>query len=353
MRINLKSLTEEELKSEFSRIGLPQYRCSQLLHWLYEKRAAGVDDISEFSKKLRTELDKLAYISNLQLRERHLSSDGTEKFLFGLEDNLSIESVLIPINGRYTLCISSQVGCAVGCKFCLTGTGGLKRNLKAHEIVDQIIAASRLIDEKKVSNIVLMGMGEPLHNLNEVIEALHRMTALMNISPRRITVSTSGVVDRMQEFANRAPTVNLAGSLNATTDRVRNRIMPINKRFPIEKLLEACRRYPLPPRRRITFEYVIIKDVNDSYEDAKRLGILLRGIPCKINIIPLNAFEGCELQRPSDDVVSGFQNVLAGMGYTAMLRKSRGQDIHAACGQLRVRYERNSYPETGTAVAKR
>jgi 23S rRNA (adenine2503-C2)-methyltransferase len=334
-KINLKALTRDEAEGFMTGLGLPSYRTSQLLHWIYEKRAGSIEEITEFSKKLRAELNEQAYVSNLGLLDRQISSDGTEKFLFRLEDGLSVESVLIPAEDRITLCISSQVGCAIGCRFCLTGREGLKRNLASHEIVDQLILAGRLVSPQRIGNIVFMGMGEPLHNLKEVIEALWRMTDMMNISPRRITLSTSGVADRMLEFARKAPPVNLAISLNASIDDVRDAIMPINRRYPLRLLLDTCRKYPLQARRRITFEYILIQDVNDSKADARRLANILRGIPAKINIIPLNEFEGCELRRPSERTILDFQEVLHQAGLTAVLRKSRGHDILAACGQLR------------------
>jgi 23S rRNA (adenine2503-C2)-methyltransferase len=223
----------------------------------------------------------------------------------------------------------------MGCRFCLTGRGGLRRNLRAHEIADQVIAASRLVCPARITNVVLMGMGEPLHNFAETVEALKRMTALLGFSGRRITLSTVGLAPRILELPLRAPQVNLAVSLNATTDAQRESIMPVNRKYPIGVLMEACRRYPLPRRRRITFEYVLIEGVNDSPQDARRLVALIRGIPSKVNLIPLNEYEGCEFKRPPEGRVLAFQEVLLDAGITAMIRKSKGQDISAACGQLR------------------
>ena len=317
---------------------MPKYRADQLLHWIYERYACSLQEITEFSKALRSELAQTAYISNLGLADRQRSKDGTEKFLFSLEDGQTIESVLIPDKDRLTLCISSQAGCAMGCGFCLTGGMGLVRNLKAHEIVDQIISANRLIAPAKITNIVLMGMGEPLANFDEVVEALWRITGLMGISKRRITLSTSGLVPKMLEFPAKAPDVNLAISLNATTDEARSRIMPINKTYPIKELLDACRRYPLRPRRRITFEYVLIGGVNDTQADAKRLVKLLRGIPCKVNLIPCNPEEQSSMKRPSEESILAFQKVIADSNITVLVRESKGQDILAACGQPKARY---------------
>lgn len=332
-KVNLKALDVGELKNFMAGLGFPSYRAGQLLHWIYEKGAPAIDAITEFSKALRETLNDVAYISNLGLADRMTSSDGTEKFLFELEDGHHVESVLIPDEKRLTLCISSQVGCAMGCRFCLTGKGGLKRNLRAHEIVDQVISARRL-SPRRITNIVLMGMGEPLHNLDEVSEGLWRMTGLLKYSPRRITVSTVGLADGMLELPSRAPQVNLAVSLNATTDEQRDCIMPVNKRFPIKRLIEACRRYPLQKRRRITFEYVMMAGFNDSDDDARRLVNIARKVPSKINLIPVNEYEGSGFRRPSDERVLRFQQILLDAGVTALVRKSKGSDILAACGQL-------------------
>ncbi|GAB4389782.1 MAG: 23S rRNA (adenine(2503)-C(2))-methyltransferase RlmN [Thermodesulfovibrionales bacterium] len=332
-KVNLKELSRAEMERFASEMGLPAYRARQILHWIYGRRASSVDDITELSKPLRAALGQRAFIANLALADRLRDPDGTEKFLFELEDGNTIESVLIPDEDRLTLCVSTQAGCAMGCRFCLTGKGGLRRNLRAHEIADQAIAASRLSPER-ITNIVFMGMGEPLRNLEEVSEALWRLTGLMRYSPRRITVSTSGLPREMLELPRTAPPVNLAVSLNATTDAERDMIMPVNRRHPISELLEACRRYPLQRRRRITFEYVLLDGVNDSVADARRLAGLLRGIPSKVNLIPLNEFEGCGFKRPPDDRVLSFQEALVGAGLTALIRKSKGRGILAACGQL-------------------
>lgn len=348
-KINLKSLTEEELEVFIKESGLPVFRAKQILHWIYEKYAVSIHDITELSKDLRERLSEKAYISNLELLNRQLSKDGTEKFLFGLEDGETIESVLIPDEDRLTLCISSQVGCAMACRFCLTGKLGLKRNLEAYEIIDQIIAVNRAVKGdfaggtkfplRAITNIVLMGMGEPLANFDNVVDALWRITRLMRFSPRRITLSTSGIVPKILELPGKAPMINLAISLNATTDVVRDSIMPINKTYPIKQLLDTCRKFPLPARRRITFEYVILKGINDAPEDAKRLINLLKGIPSKVNLIPFNPYEYSEFKRPDDERVLEFQNILIKGNVTALVRKSKGQDILAACGQLKARYK--------------
>lgn len=338
-KTNLKALSKKGLESFIKELGLPAFRAKQLLHWIYEKQAQSIDEITEFSRDLRESLSREAYMSNLLLLKRQISEDGTGKFLFGLEDGESIESVLIPDRDRLTLCISSQVGCAVKCRFCLTGRLKLKRNLKAHEIVDQIISVSRFIGSGKITNIVFMGMGEPLANFDEVTESFRRMTELMNISKKRITLSTSGIATGILELGGiGVPRVNLAVSLNATTDEVRSRLMPINRKYPLKSLLDACRRFPLEQRRRITFEYVLLEGVNDTVDDAKRLVRMLRGIPSKVNLIPFNPYEGSEFRRPSDEVIGRFQTVLLEGNITALIRKSKGRDILAACGQLKAGY---------------
>ncbi len=341
-KVNLKALSPDDLQRFTEGAGLPRYRADQLLHWIYGRYASDVAEITEFSKNLRTSLDKIAYISGLKLLRRPISADGTEKFLFSLEDGNTLESVLIPDGDRLTLCISSQVGCAMGCRFCLTGRLGFIRNLKAYEITDQVLTVNRMIrPDRRVTNIVLMGMGEPLANLDEVVEALWRISLFVGISKRKITLSTSGLAPKIGQFAERAPEVNLAVSLNAASDEVRNGIMPVNRKYPLAALLAACRAFPLSPRRRITFEYVLIDGINDSAEDARRLVKLLRGIRCKVNLIPLNPHEGSDLKRPSDGRVAAFQDILVNSDMTALVRDSKGKDISAACGQLKAEYKPN------------
>lgn len=340
-KINLKSLSKDKMKEFVKTQGLPAYRAKQMLHWIYEKKAESIDRITELSKETREKLSGPAYISNLKLLSRQASKDGTEKFLFGLEDGESIESVLIPDKDRLTLCISSQAGCTMGCGFCLTGKIGFKRNLKAYEIVDQIIAVMKVKSEKEknITNIVFMGMGEPLLNFDEVVEALKRITEFMGISKRRITLSTCGIAPKIPELYKKAPHVNLAISLNAADNRTRDMLMPVNRKYPIEHLLSACRKIPLSPRTRITFEYVMLDGVNDKPSDAQTLVRILRGIPSKVNLIPFNPYEGSKFKRPSDEKVFAFQKILTKAGMNAFIRKSKGQDILAACGQLKAGYK--------------
>jgi 23S rRNA (adenine2503-C2)-methyltransferase len=338
-KVNLKALSRDDIFRFVEGVGLPSYRADQLLHWMYDRCACGFSEISEFSLGLRKTLDTLAFIGSLKLLKRLKSQDGTEKFLFSLNDGLAIESVLIWDRDRRTLCVSSQAGCAMGCRFCLTGTLGLARNLGSHEIVDQIISVNRLISPEKITNIVFMGMGEPLANFGEVVDALWRIVLLVGISRRKITLSTAGLAPKMLALGEKAPEINLAVSLNAATDNSRSKIMPVNKRYPLKVLLDACRRYPLKPRRRITFEYVLIQGINDSQDDARRLVVILKGLRCKINLIPLNPHPASDLKRPSDGDILGFQKILLQHDFTALIRESKGRDILAACGQLRAEYQ--------------
>ncbi|HEX9757810.1 MAG TPA: 23S rRNA (adenine(2503)-C(2))-methyltransferase RlmN [Nitrospiria bacterium] len=317
--------------------GWPRYRAEQIFEWIYRKGAKTFSDMTNLSKQDREHLEVQCEISRLKIIKHQISQDGTEKFLFILKDKNQIESVLIPDEDRLTLCISSQAGCGLDCQFCFTAVGGLKRNLKPHEIVDQVLIVKQQLSENRtLTNIVLMGMGEPLANLDNTLEAIQRITDPkgLAISPRRITISTVGLVPQIQDLGKRAPQINLAVSLNATTNEQRNRLVPINQSYPLEKLLQACKEFPLSPRRRIFFEYVLLNGVNDSLEDAKRLVQLVRGIRCKINLIPFNEYPGSFFSRPAQEQVIKFQNILLSANLTAFIRKTKGQDILAACGQL-------------------
>jgi 23S rRNA (adenine2503-C2)-methyltransferase len=335
-KINLKSLSSDEVIDFLKGHNCPKYRGLQLMRWIYKKYARNIHEITEFSKELRGKLDEIAYIGNLDLKKNTVSSDGTRKLLFSLEDRNTIETVLIPETDRITLCVSSQVGCAMGCVFCVTGKGGLRRNLKHYEIVDQIISVNRIISPQKVTNVVFMGMGEPLANFNGVIIALWSIVQLLGISRRKITVSTSGIVPGITGLSRSAPGVNLAVSLNATTDSIREKIMPVNRKYPLKSLISACRAFPLPQGRRITFEYVLIKGLNDAEGDALRLVHLLKGIRCKVNLIPLNPYRDSGLSRPSDKEIFIFQKLLTSHRLKAFIREGRGRDILAACGQLKA-----------------
>jgi 23S rRNA (adenine2503-C2)-methyltransferase len=339
-RINIKTLGPDELQSRLLALGMKKYRTGQVLAWIYRHFAGSFDQMTNIAKADREALAAQFTISAPRVVRTEVSTDGTRKFLFALEDGHTIESVLIPDEDRQTLCISSQVGCQQACRFCLTGSGGFVRNLRSFEIVDQVLETSRLLTAEQgrpITNLVLMGMGEPLANFEEVAAALRIITTEqgMGFSPRRVTVSTDGLVPEIARLGASGLRVNLAVSLNATTDEVRDRIMPVNRRYPLRELLAACRKFPLEPRRRITFEYVLLRGVNDAAADALRLVQLLRGIRCKVNLIPFNPFPGSEFSRPADGAVRSFQALLLDHGYTAPVRESRGRDISAACGQLR------------------
>lgn len=338
-KVDLKNLSLEELEQFLAGKGKERYRARQIFKWLYQKGATSFEVMSNLAKDLRCDLEQSATISQLEPEVTEISRDGTRKYLFRLVDGNTVESVLIPEEDRSTLCVSSQVGCAMACEFCLTGTFRLTRSLTTAEIVNQICAVQR---EVPFRNIVFMGMGEPLANLDNVIRALKIITHDdgLQFSTRRVTVSTAGLVPEMERLGD-AVTVNLAVSLNATTDEVRNRIMPINRRYPLRDLLDACRRFPLPGRRKITIEYVMIKGVNDSLEDVKRLVRLLSGIPSKINLIPFNEHEGCSFRSPDQQTVDQFHSFLLAKHFTVITRSSRGSDISAACGQLKGKLDRD------------
>ncbi len=337
----LTSMRVADLIEEFQRIGLPEkkskYHAKQVFQWVYQRKVTSFDDMTDLSKVLRQHLKDHFELHRPLRVEQQRSMDGTQKFLWKLADGQTIESVLIPAEDRMTICISSQVGCAMGCKFCLTGTMGLIRNLEVHEIVDQVLDLSR---DANITNIVYMGMGEPLHNLENVarsVEILLNQDGL-NFSKRKITISTSGLVQQIRKMNERliGPNrVNLAISLNGSFDEQRESVMPINKAFNLEKLMAACADFELEPHRRITFEYVVLKDVNDTIDDAKRVIRLLKDIPSKVNLIPYNPHHGSPYQRPDDDRVEELHQYFLSHNVSAMIRHSRGRDILAACGQLK------------------
>jgi 23S rRNA (adenine2503-C2)-methyltransferase len=344
VKADLKNLTLPALEQFLRGKGKERFRATQIFKWIYQHDAASFDEMTNISKDLRTELAETACISSLEAEAVEQGSDGTRKYLFTLADGNSVESVLIPIEGRNTVCISSQVGCAMACEFCLTGTFKLARNLTTAEIVNQIMAIRRDVreDGEEIRNIVMMGMGEPLHNLDSVIPAIQIMIDGngLQLSNRRVTVSTCGLVPEMERLGRELPNVNLAVSLNATTDELRNRIMPINRKYPLKDLLRACREFPLPGRRKVTFEYVMMGGVNDSLEDAKRLLRLISDIPNKVNLIPFNEHEGCGFRAPTQAAIDAFHSYLIDRHVTVITRDSRGGDISAACGQLKGKLQK-------------
>jgi len=336
----IKNFRLSELEAWVESIGERRFRARQIFKNVYARQIASWDECSDLSKLFRVQLDFGTHLNALNLRERQESADGTLKYLFELHDGHSLETVLIPDPPRNTLCVSSQVGCAFGCTFCLTGTMGFKRNLNTAEIVDQVCQVRRDLGSRgHISNIVFMGMGEPLANYDAVLNSIEVMTDPNGLafSHRRITVSTAGLVPQLMKLGEQSP-VNLAISLHASSDAVRNQIMPINRIYPLSSVMEACRCYPLAPRKRITFEYILIADLNDSIGDARNLVKLLSGMRAKVNLIPLNPHPRCTLRRPSEDRILAFQDVLRQADLTVIIRQSRGADISAACGQLAGRH---------------
>ncbi len=337
MKPNIKELSLKEFESYLAEQREPPYRARQVWQWLFQKRASSFTAMTNLPAPFRNRLDEEFTISRLAVRRRLESADGTVKFLFSLTDEKTIESVLIPESKRLTLCISTQAGCALGCTFCATALLGLKRNLSAAEIVDQVLEASRtLAPEERITNIVLMGMGEPLANYVETVKALGIMTepsSGMGISPRRITLSTVGLVPQIRKLIAET-NVNLAISLHAATDELRARLMPVNRKYGLKDLMECCRALPIPRRKRITFEYVLLRAVNDSPECAESLCDLLRGMRCKVNVIPFNPHPGSIFERPGDETIEAFQKILYQRGVQVNVRRARGDDIAAACGQL-------------------
>ena len=290
-KIDLRNLTYEELTRMVADLGLEPYRSEQISRWIFLPTLRSFDQMTNLSKKWRVRLQEKAYLSELETEKVEHSTDGSRKYLFRLEDGEHVESVLIPERGHSTLCLSSQVGCGQGCSFCSTGRMGLKRNLRTSEIINQVraVQASLTDAEGLLTNIVFMGMGEPLHNFENTLKALEIMLAPqgMQFSHRHITLSTAGLIPEMKDLGKKVP-VNLAVSLNAARDEVRNRLMPVNRRYPLTPLMETCRNYPLPHGKRITFEYILIKGVNDAPQEARALAKLLSGIKAKINLIPFN-----------------------------------------------------------------
>lgn len=339
---NLASLDNQELERFITGLGLPAFRVRQIQRWIYTRGCGDFGRMSDLSKETRRVLADESRIRSIKPVDIRTSSDGTEKYLFRLADGESVESVLMFEPCRATLCVSSQVGCAMGCRFCRTASLGFRRSLEAHEIVEQaLFARGRLLPDADITNIVLMGMGEPFENFGNVREALFRLTSpdYVGLSKRHVTVSTSGNADGIRELGRSGPDVNLAVSLNATTDEIRSEIMPVNRKFSISELMRACREFPLKPYRRITFEYVMLRGVNDTEADAMRLIRLIKGIPSKVNLIPFNPFDGARFERPDDADVERFQTILAAGGVSAPVRKSKGRDIAAACGQLKAETE--------------
>jgi 23S rRNA (adenine2503-C2)-methyltransferase len=333
--IQLNEYTLPELQQIMAAWGQPSFRALQVLKWFY-KGAGDFELMTDIARPFRQELARRACIGRLRVEQVQEAPDGTRKYLFALADGNLVESVLIPEEGHSTLCLSTQVGCAQGCHFCLTASKGLSRNLTAGEIVNQIRMVRPLAPEgRPLTNLVFMGMGEPLANFSALVRALTMITAPwgLNFSYRRLTVSTVGLAPFIPRLGREAR-ANLTVSLNAPDDETRSRLMPVNRRYPIKELLAACRDFPLPRHRRITFAYVLMNGVNDTPDQARQLARLLRGFRCKINLIPFNPHAPLPFGPPPESRILKFQDILREANYTVLLRESRGREIAAACGQL-------------------
>jgi len=338
-RVFVKDYTLNELETWVESVGERRFRARQLFRHVYARRVQSWDECSDLSKMFRVQLEYGTHLDAIRLLEIQESGDGARKYLWALQDGLTVESVLIPDAPRCTLCISSQVGCALGCKFCLTGAMGFKRNLTVAEIVDQVCQAMRCLGSgSRITNLVFMGMGEPLANYETVVRAMQIMIEPegMAFSHRKITLSTAGLIPQMARLGKESP-VNLAISLHAPDDELRSELMPINRKYPLAELMAACRKYPLAPRKRITFEYILLDGVNDDPRQAQSLIRLLRGVKAKVNLIPFNPHPASPFRKPSEKRVYAFQEALHQAQFTAIVRQSRGEDIGAACGQLAAR----------------
>ena len=366
---DVKSLSAEELQAQFRSWGQPVYRVSQVLEWLYTHRVTRWDAMTNLPKALRDKLQGNYALHSLELVRKQGSRDTTQKFLWRLNDHSLIESVLIPANpalygeasDRHTLCVSTQVGCAYGCKFCASGLEGWKRNLRVEEIVEQVLAVERESDQcrlssgqespatrhsspitRLVSNLVIMGMGEPLANYDNLLKALKILNAPWGgtIGARKITISTSGLVPQIRKLADEPLQFRLAISLHGATDETRNKIMPVNRKYPLRELTAACEYYQQQRGRMITFEYILIAGVNDGLDQVRPLAALARRLKAKVNLIPYNKVEGLPWERPGEEAQEAFLQALENQRVVATLRREKGHDIDAACGQLRLKTER-------------
>jgi len=339
VRTDFADLERPALEVALEALGHQRFHARQIFRWIYRRGVTDVEAMTDLSLELRAALAREFTLSTPALAHRETSIDGTEKFLLRLADGRQIESVFIPDTPAMTFCISTQVGCAMACAFCLTGKMGLVRNLTAAEIVGQVRVLAGALEMRDTRfNIVLMGMGEPLHNYDETMKALRILADEhgFDMSPRRITLSTVGLLPALERLAREPVMPNLAISLHAPTDLQRGELVPINRKYGVSDIIAACKRFPLKKRSRITFEYVLLAGVNDSPQDARRLAKLVAGVKAKVNLIPLNAAAGIPFERPSDEAIDRFARIVSEHGVDVSVRKSRGRDIRAACGQLIV-----------------
>jgi 23S rRNA (adenine2503-C2)-methyltransferase len=359
VKCDVKSQTREELEGQFQKWECPTYRVTQLLEWLYDRKAISWEEMTNLPKNIREKLAHTFSMEILHLARKQGAPDTTQKFLWRLADGAFIESVLIPANpalygepsDRHTLCVSTQVGCAYGCRFCASGLEGWKRNLGVHEIVEQVLAVERWSAQESgtarppdrlINNLVIMGMGEPLANYENLLKALAILNAPWGagIGARKITVSTSGLAPQIRKLADEPFQFRLAISLHGATDEVRGRIMPINRKYPLRELVNACEYYQSRKGKMITLEYILIKDVNDGLDQIKPLAELSKRLNAKVNLIPYNKVEDLPWERPDERALEAFSEGLNARGITATLRREKGHDIDAACGQLRLKTER-------------
>ncbi len=338
--------TEEELCALMEAIGEKPFRGRQIYHNIYQRRMLDFDQMTELSKALRDKLTAAAKVTESQVASVFHSTDGTRRYLIRLGDGLESEAVFMPDERRDTICISCQVGCAVGCKFCMTAQMGIKRNMTAGEIISQVVIVLNEVygagnETPHGTNLVFMGMGESFLNYDEVMRSIRIMADEkgLGIRPKRVTVSTSGIIPAIYQFANEPVRPNLAISLTATTEAERTDLMPLNRKYTLDELIKACRDYPLGERERLTFEYVMLEGINDSDEDARRLVRLLNGIRAKVNLIPHNPAPELPYRASSMERIQAFQQILIEKDLPAFIRRPRGQDISAACGQLAARHE--------------
>lgn len=333
---HLLGMDTAELMQFVRSMGQPDFRGRQIAAWLYKQNAACIADMSDLPAAFRASLDESAILCRAKIVASDRSPDGTTKFLMELEDGQRIESVLLPYEDRVSACVSTQVGCPVGCLFCATGMGGFARNLTAGEIIDEVLTLQRE-SGRRISHVVYMGMGEPLLNYDHVLKSIRLLNDEVGIAMRHITVSTVGITPRIKQLAREKLQITLAVSLHAPNDALRRRIIPMASRYPLKELIAACREYAESTHRRVTFEYLLVRDMNDALPLASELADLLRGLLCNVNLIPYNAVEGLELNRPSQAHVRAFREALEQGGITVTQRMERGHSVSAACGQLRRR----------------
>ena len=344
LKDNIYALDLQELQSFLNKFNFPLYHAQQIFSWVYQKNTESFALMSNLPLALRQKLEEHFSFSALKLENLLKSKDGTEKFLLQLNDGNFIEAVVIPAEKRATACLSTQVGCKYACRFCASGFSGFKKNLSAAEIIAELLFLIRHSQHKKITHIVFMGSGEPLDNYDSVFKAVRIINApyALNIGARRITISTCGIIPGIKKLAQENLQVELSVSLHASCDKTRSAIMPVNKKYPLKELLRACREYTARTNRQITFEYVLIKGLNSSLKDAQNLSKILKDVRlAKVNLIPSNTVKECAVRPPERGEILPFKDYLAKSGLAVTLRRSRGEDIEAACGQLRLRYEKN------------